>query len=126
MSYIFKIEEVLNRYDEVLYKLIQLKIKKSEYKFEHGALSYTVDMSDGVNSVDSFVVRISPDGLELIVFFTVDAFAAFTDKGNAHIYYGGSPIGIIEEIDLQNIKELPIAFNNIPHQVADDFWLSQL
>jgi hypothetical protein len=126
MSYTYQIVETLRDYDDILYKMNEIRITLSDGKFEHKALPISVIVTNEINTVQSFICIISGNQKELLSYFTTDAFTIFSGLVKIKFGYGGIFIDVIENVNIQNIIPLPSILNGIPHQIADNAWLQTI
>lgn len=126
MSFTHKIRETLYEHEGGMYRAIQLKILRSEGKFRYGAAPLVFEVSDGQNTVSSFVTIISINQKELISYFTTDAFVGFS--GLASVKFGTEYEieTLVNDLDLQSIDPLPAIFASMFHSIADNAWLATL
>ena len=128
MTYTYEIKEVLNLYAGTRYKMIELRITiGNPGLFINGALPYGLKITDGTNETFGFYCEISGNQKELITFFTVDAFSLFSSSSEIIFGYASIPDSeIISGVDVTAIPLLSAELEIIPHQIADDLWLSSL
>lgn len=127
MEYTYYIAETLFLYNNVLYKVIQIRVINNPSKFHQGALDWGIRITDGINSVDNFNSRLSGNQKELIAFFTFDAFTSFTTNSKIEIVYGGYKVtGSIENVNIHNVIPLPVELEAIPHEIGDNAWLESI
>ncbi len=126
MSFTHKIRETFYKHDGNQYKAIQLKVVRSEGKFRYRAAPLVFEVSDGQNTVKSFVTIISINQKELISYFTVDAFTGFAGLAGVQFGTESETEILISDLDTQSIDQLPALFASLPHLIADNAWLATL
>src|SRR5688572_25368845 len=103
MSYSHTIIQTLKDYDDVLYRMIEIKITSDEQRFEHRSVPLRMMVTDGTHVAAAFITDISEDQLELRGYYAVDAFGAFS--GNVTISFNPDGNTIVQ---LENVTILPV------------------
>jgi hypothetical protein len=125
-TYSLRASEVVAEYNETSYKMIDITITAEDGKFHVGALSHQVTASDGIHTTESFMASVSLNGKELHAYFTTDAFDQMSGPINFEFSYG-SPIGTIENVDVESIlTPLPAFLAALGYPNADNAWLASL
>lgn len=124
MSYTYQIGEVLEEYDDVLYKMNQVKIIVSDGCFEYKSFQPKIIVTDNASAMASFMCRLSRNQKELVSFFATDAFSVFTGPVQLKLIGIDEQVEVIGNVNIQNIALLPPFLAGIPHQLADSNWVA--
>lgn len=126
MSLSYKIQQTLKEYDSILYLMIEIRTVLSEGMLEHRAFPIGLSVIDDNHKVDSFISIISGNQKELLSYFTVDAFADFSNNSEIRFGYSTELLNIIENVNVHDVTPLPDILEDIPHEIADNDWLNSL
>lgn len=126
MSYSIEFKEVLQEYDGALYKMILLKIKSDDQKFEHMAEPNIIVADDGTLQAYSFMNDISGNQRELIGYFTTDAFVGFGSSVTLRFIHNFEVYGEITGFDVGTLEPLPSFYSSYTYTDADNNWLANL
>lgn len=124
MSYTLSISENYYDVEDVIYQVILVRIIIDAGTFTERADPLYVSVTDGINTVESFVNQLSGNKREILAIFTTDAFISFTGLVNIEFGYREAPDHIFEDIDLST--EIQPLIDPIPVPPADNAWLNSL
>lgn len=123
-TYSFQASHVINTFNGNLYHMINVRITIDQGKFPLLSLQVFVRVTQGTNTVYSWLTRVSGNQKELNASFTTDAFDAFTGNVDVEFGYGSEIMGVIEDVDINNvIISLDPLFSGTPAAMADNTWL---
>lgn len=126
MSYTYQATEIINDFEQNLYKMIEIRVLSSNDKFQHRAIPIWLSVEDNNNVANGFSFALSGNQKELIAYFTVDAFTGFSHNSSILFGYGTEVISGFGNFSPQNIPPLPDFLASIPHSIADNAWLQTL
>jgi hypothetical protein len=126
MAYTYKIRQVLNEYDEQLYKMIEIKIISSDQPFRYKAKTLMVVVKDSANAVYGKLIKLSGNQKEQLSYFAVNAFASLSSPISIVFGFVGEEVHTFSNVNIQNIDPLGPTLAAVSHQVADITWFQNL
>ncbi|MFT6921931.1 MAG: hypothetical protein ACJA1C_000929 [Crocinitomicaceae bacterium] len=121
-----QIREILRDFNSKYLKMIEIRISLGSGKIIENSNSPFMEVSDGVSTVSAFSILIAPNKKHYYGYFTVDAFTALSSTVSISFGIGLSDQAIIEGVDLNDKESLWSEHAGITHEIANDFWLSNL